>query len=131
MWEVIVGGIIAIAGGFVSNIFINYINNKNKKREKKYEAYEEIAKCLLEIDKEITKFDIQHGTMTMDLFLIKAELYTSKELRLLIKEYNKIINRIFQRELPLDGVIKEKDELKQRILYYMRKSINRKNGGQA
>ena len=131
MWEVIVGGIIAITGGFLSNLFINYTEGQKRKREKKYEAYEEIAKCLFEIDKAIIDFDVKKGTMTIDLFLIKAELYASKKLRRLIKDYNAVINRIFSREVPMEPVMREKDELKQKIMDYMRVSIDRKNGGKA
>lgn len=131
MWEVILGGVIAIAGGFLSSICTSYINKKKQNREKVLEAYEEIAKCIFEIDKAIIDFDTKKGTMTLDLFLLKSELYAPKRIRALVKEYNVIINRIFNREIPIEPVIQKKDELKQILLDNIRKSIDRKNGGQA
>ena len=117
MWEVIVGGVLAIAGGFLGNLHVNYQTKKEKAYNKQVEVYKQLLSSVISYEKYI--IDTKNSTAELKYIENKIDIFASKNVVELWNKYKDLVNKSLLHEISDVDYEKEREnirvQLKERI----------------
>lgn len=130
MWQVIVGGLLAILGGFLSNLYIDYQNRKNRKYDIILGAYKKIIDATITWEDTIIKCESIPEPRKFKFIDTEIEVFASSEVLSLYHQYISLVERKLGKEINNNiNIDEERDTIRKALVKQIRKELNKKFGG--
>lgn len=130
MWEVVIGGLLAIAGGVLSNIYISHKENKNRCYEKKVAIYKNVLEGIYLIESFLLDNNEKETAKKIIFFETEVEIFASNEVQNLLKQYRSYVSDILEKKYDVEDTVSLKDKKRKEIVEQIRKEVGSKIKGE-
>lgn len=124
MWEVIVGGVLAIAGGFLGNVYVNYQTKKERAYNKQVEVYKQLLSSVISYEKYI--IDTKNSTAELKYIENEIDIFASKNVVELWNKYKDLVNKSLLHEISDVDYEKERENIRVQLKEQIRNEIGTK-----
>ena len=124
MWEVIVGGVLAIAGGFLGNLYVNYQTKKERAYNKQVEVYKQLLSSVISYEKYI--IDTKNSTAELKYIENEIDIFASKNVVELWNKYKDLVNKSLLHEISDVDYEKERENIRVQLKEQIRNEIGTK-----